>query len=250
MGRSSLRIACVVSVLSGLAAGQDADPFAADLREDHVQLDLPGLADEDASGCCDAPARGGGSAGDEGEGDEIGIDPVRAETRERPRDWNPISFAFDRAAVLAFLGWAVLAALLVLAIVAAVTRRSGRRLAAGAPASSRAAPSRSPAVGPDEPPPIGEIERLARDGRFTAAIHLLLLRAIASLAKAARATPGPAATSRELARQWPLGPESRAAFSRLVSEVERSHFGGAEATRERFEACLEAHRVIEGAEPR
>lgn len=71
-----------------------------------------------------------------------------------------------------------------------------------------------------------EAERLAREGRFGEAAHLLLLVSIRHLSLRRMSDPAPSSTSRELVRTLPATPEERAAFSRLVRLVELSFFGG------------------------
>lgn len=252
MGRGFLRIACVLSISCGLSLAQDeADPFRSDLRADRVQLDLP-----DAEGRAEWEDRDRGEkstsvgAGGEDSAEESSSRPTRRSRDREAAKSQPFSFDLDATGILKILLIAVIGALVVLALVVAANALRERRRGTTDVAIAREAHAKSSAEFVLETPSLDEVERLAREGRYTEAIHLLLLRAIASLGKTARAAAQPAATSREILRQVRLQPDPKAALSRLVGEVERCHFGGVEATREGFEFCREAHRVLDETESR
>jgi hypothetical protein len=73
--------------------------------------------------------------------------------------------------------------------------------------------------------PLDEADRLARDGRFAEAIHLLLLRTFQELARAAEVRIPSSLTSREVLARIPLRPGARDALAELVSVVENTWFG-------------------------
>ncbi|MDA1193689.1 MAG: hypothetical protein O2894_00740 [Planctomycetota bacterium] len=95
--------------------------------------------------------------------------------------------------------------------------------------------------------PRSEAERLADDGRYDEAVHMLLLRTIEAL-MAARPDALPASwTSREIEGGADMPATARAPFGALVSTVEASLFGGRSAGREEWTTCLERFRAFESA---
>lgn len=96
---------------------------------------------------------------------------------------------------------------------------------------------------------IEDPERLAGEGRYDEAIHALLLTAIALLSRRLPSPPGPACTSRELARILPMNRESRESFEDLVSAVEASLFGGMPARPDSYARCRRNYLLLaEGGE--
>jgi hypothetical protein len=88
-----------------------------------------------------------------------------------------------------------------------------------------------------------EPERLAREGRFAEAIHLLLLAALRDLdRRRAGAAGGPAWTSREVLRSAALSGEMKDLLAPLVATVERVHFGRAAAGPEDYASCAAQYR--------
>jgi hypothetical protein len=79
-----------------------------------------------------------------------------------------------------------------------------------------------------------EADRLAGEGRFEEAIHLLLFRSIDDLAARRPGAVKPALTSRDIAGLEVLPAGARAAFARLAQAVERTFFGGRAAGAETF----------------
>ncbi len=74
---------------------------------------------------------------------------------------------------------------------------------------------------------LDEADRLAREGRFAEALHMLLLDCIAQLRRLKfDAVIAPSLTSREVARRLSLPERSAQALTAIVSAVELSHFGG------------------------
>ena len=73
---------------------------------------------------------------------------------------------------------------------------------------------------------LADADRLAGDGRYSEAAHLLLFRSIEEIDRRRPALVRPALTSRDIAGapQLPEGP--RGAFRRIAMAVERSLFGG------------------------
>jgi hypothetical protein len=95
-----------------------------------------------------------------------------------------------------------------------------------------------------------DVDRLAAEGRFTEAVHLLLFRSIEDIAAKRPRAVRPALTSRELVETAPLSESGRGAFRLIAEAVERSFFGGRDADAETFARCrreYEAFALAEGA---
>ena len=69
-----------------------------------------------------------------------------------------------------------------------------------------------------------EADRLAGDGRYDEATHLLLQRSVAQIAQARPDLIEPSSTAREIAAQPSLPAAARSAFSTIAEQVERSLF--------------------------
>lgn len=69
-----------------------------------------------------------------------------------------------------------------------------------------------------------DADRLANEGRFDAATHLLLQRSIAQIAAARPDWIQPASTAREIAAIRALPDRARSAFAAITARVERSRF--------------------------
>lgn len=136
-----------------------------------------------------------------------------------------VLYVLVAAAVLLILSWIALEA---------VSRRRGR----GAESSVKAASGEEGEVAPERDAVLDDALRLAAEGRYGEAIHVLLLVAIRQLAERSRVTLPPSRTSRELVRLLPLGPEARETFAELVRAVELSLFGGVAAGPEDYERSL------------
>lgn len=135
------------------------------------------------------------------------------------------------AAVLLILSWIVLEA---------VNRRRGRGPEPGAQRES----AEEGEAAPERGAVLDDASRLAAEGRYGEAIHVLLLVAIRQLAERSRVTLPPSRTSRELVRLLPLGAESRETFAELVRSVELSLFGGVAAGPEDYERSLARFRSL------
>jgi hypothetical protein len=114
----------------------------------------------------------------------------------------------------------------------------------------RERPARSRSSGGDGAParrslrigPLTDVEDLARQGRFGEAIHLLLLHLFAALQRRPATAPAPAHTGREVLARTRLASQAHDALGVLVLAAEKIHFGGREASREDYEACLAHYR--------
>lgn len=88
---------------------------------------------------------------------------------------------------------------------------------------------------------LAEADRLAADGRYAEAAHLLLHRSIADIDERRPQLVRPALTSRDIAGAPALPEGPRAAFSRIVMLVERSLFGGRSLDGGDWRACRAAY---------
>ena len=95
------------------------------------------------------------------------------------------------------------------------------------------------------PPGLDEVEGLARQGAYGEAVHLLLRRAIALIAR--RRPLSPSLTCREVPRAAGLQPPVRGAFDELARSAERFWFGGARLRREDYERSAAAYETVAGA---
>ena len=71
-----------------------------------------------------------------------------------------------------------------------------------------------------------DADRLAAEGRYAEAVHLLLYRSIQDIEQARPDAIRLSLTAREISRSEALGPDTRTTFASLARVVERSHFGG------------------------
>jgi hypothetical protein len=95
-------------------------------------------------------------------------------------------------------------------------------------------------------PSLAEAERLAAEGRWSEAVHALLLIAVRRLCARFSVPQASSRTSRELVRALPLQGESREAFTSLVRTVEISLFGGTPLGPDDWQSSLDRFRRIEG----
>lgn len=91
------------------------------------------------------------------------------------------------------------------------------------------------------PSPIEEAERLAALGRYSEAIHAILLRLLHDLRLAGGPVPATSTTSREILREASLPERFKGGLSVLVGAVELCHFGGRPADQRLFQHCAEAY---------
>ena len=92
--------------------------------------------------------------------------------------------------------------------------------------------------------PEDEVDRLASEGYFDEAIHLLLLRGLIEMHERMRIAIAFSQTSREILRQVPLDLRTRTALADLVNRVEISRFGMRPSTKEEFLACRKSYDIL------
>jgi hypothetical protein len=89
-----------------------------------------------------------------------------------------------------------------------------------------------------------DADRLAAEGRYDEAVHLLLFRSIDDLAGRRPEAVRPALTSRDLARIEAMPRPARAAFARIAEVVEKSFFGGRKVGAGEFSECRKAYEAF------
>jgi hypothetical protein len=124
-----------------------------------------------------------------------------------------------------FIAWRVAASWL--------ARRRNRPAAAPEP---EWAPDRAEALALLE-----DADRLAREGHFAEAVHLLLRRSVRHIAAARPAWLRPASTAREIATLSSLPDRARAAFGVIAARVERSRFARRSLDRGDWDAARSAY---------
>jgi hypothetical protein len=168
----------------------------------------------------------------------------QAELPERPL--SNVEIPIDLG-VLADLALVTLVALGVAALILGVlwlarnlSSKEMRSAATGQPGSLAEEPAN------ETGPSLAEAERLAAEGRWSEAVHTLLLIAVRRLCARFSVPQASSRTSRELCRALPLQGEAREAFTSLVRTVEISLFGGTPLGPDDWRISLERFRRIEG----
>jgi Domain of unknown function (DUF4129) len=144
----------------------------------------------------------------------------------------------DRLALL------ILAVLGVVALVLFLLRGVQARRERWRPAAPAAAPGEAREAPAGHP--FGDADRLAAQGLYTEAVHVLLLQALRHLTERFRVPLQPSRTSREVLRVLPLKPERHEVLADLVRMVERSLFGGSALGLADYEKGLGLARLLVG----
>jgi hypothetical protein len=167
--------------------------------------------------------------------------------RPRPPDWlRPLAEVIKAIApALQWVFWAGLAITL-----AAILFYIGRELirtrwpklrktpVAAAPAADwRPEPSRALAL-------LEDADRLAAEGRYAEAAHLLLHRSIDDIEGRRPRAVRPALTARDIAGLDALPATARAPFQTIAAAVERSFFGGRDVDAADFAECRRAYETF------
>jgi hypothetical protein len=191
-----------------------------------------------------------------------GVDPI-AQAHERFLREPGLQFEFDALppppalpewllAVFRFLGR--LQPVFEVVFWAAITGLAGLIIFFVAREALRHYRSRSPreagtsTVEPDWRPPeararalLSDADRLAAEGRFAEALHLLLFRSIDDIDARRPHAVKPALTSRDILALGSLPAVARRALGRLVAAVEWSYFGGRPVDATVFAECRRAY---------
>jgi len=91
---------------------------------------------------------------------------------------------------------------------------------------------------------LADADRLAAEGRYAEAVHLLLLRSVEDIDAKRPATVRPSMTSRDIAELSVLPEAARTAFTRVAEVVERSFFGGREVDAAGYRHCRDAYEAF------
>jgi hypothetical protein len=91
---------------------------------------------------------------------------------------------------------------------------------------------------------IEDADRLAAEGRYDAAVHVLLFRSIEDIDQRWPGSVAPALTSRDIIEHPRLSDAARRIFADLARVVERSFFGGAPVGEADFKACRQAYSAF------
>jgi hypothetical protein len=141
--------------------------------------------------------------------------------------------------ILFWTAIAVVVGLLLYFIVREVVRHYRRNVPKGSGADE---------IVPDWRPPaararalLSDADRLAAEGRFAEAVHLLLFRSIEDIDTKRPHAVKPALTSRDILDLRALPAAAREALARLVATVEWSFFGGRPVEAGDFSACRRAY---------
>lgn len=89
-----------------------------------------------------------------------------------------------------------------------------------------------------------DAERLAREGCFAEAVHLLLQRSVSQIATARPDWLHPASTAREIALLAGLGESARRAFATIATRVERSRFALRDLDGDDWQAARDAYAAF------
>lgn len=91
--------------------------------------------------------------------------------------------------------------------------------------------------------PLSGIGRLAAEGAFGDAVHMLL-HCFGELRRRFPHARDPALTSREVLSRASLAPKAHSGLATIVSVVEAGHFGGETIDRTMYQNCLDGYRDI------
>jgi hypothetical protein len=155
-----------------------------------------------------------------------------------------LTAAWPAIKVVFWIGLAVIVGLILYFI--------GRELVARVRGGRRGAKAARPADLPGEWRPsaararalLEDADRLAGEGRFEEAVHLILFRSIDDIDARWPRLLRPALTSRDIAAHEALPAAARETFGGIARMVERSFFGGAALGRSDFATCRAAYEAF------
>ncbi len=186
---------------------------------------------------------------------DIQFAPIEAPEPTPPPDWwldfldflgrvfGPMADAFGAVArAIGMSGQALMWGLVGLAVLATglLLWRHARRLALRQAATDAAAPAWSPDAG-QALALLEDADRLAAEGRYGEAAHLLLERSVGQIAAARPGLLEPSSTAREIAVLPALSEDARRAFSTIATRVERSLFALRALTADDWQAARAAY---------
>jgi hypothetical protein len=95
---------------------------------------------------------------------------------------------------------------------------------------------------------LADADRLAAEGRYDEAAHVLLLRGVEDVDQSRPGRIRPSFTSRDIAELVGLPPRPKAAFATIAQAVERSVFGGRALDQAAWIVCRQAYGALAQAE--
>jgi len=171
--------------------------------------------------------------------DEPGVPRPDGTAAEEPRGAGPVGSLL--LWTLALAGGVLLVMYLLNALMQLVQRRRGET----GPVSKPAPPGEAaPADRPRPATPLDDADRLAQQGNFGEAVHLLLFRALDTLRRRLDAAPWPSLTNREILRRAALQEGAKSALAMIVDLAELSHFGGRALDEAQYRSCRESFRRL------
>ena len=183
----------------------------------------------------------------EGEEEDAPVEPSRPVSgRERSDREEPEAAAGGASSLASLMVYLFVGAAVILLVVWILMESADRR------AKEEPGEKKTDGGGEGEPALDGrdfdldDATRLAAQGLYAEAMHVLLLIAIHQVAERSRANLPASRTSRELVRLLPLGADSREAFGEMVRAVELTLFGGAPADAQDYQRSLERFRHVTG----
>lgn len=200
-------------------------PGAAGTSQDHGKGSVP--PDESASPHPSDPPPGNGAA-----------------TPPHSTFFNWITHAASPGvvALLRLLPAILLAALIIALLVFAFLRFQNRHRVTAAQEIAPSPPVTAPVI--QVAAPLAPWQKLAEQGRFTEAIHLLLLQVLQQLHQERLIASQQSQTSREILNGGSLPPQRRAGLATIIGAVEYCHFGGRPAGAQLFERCVDAYQQV------
>ena len=173
---------------------------------------------------------------------EINSDRPASKPAQQPiEDTDSKSSDWDGASILQFIG--ILLLILLLSVLFSrffEDRSEPERLVIEPSPSPDLQPTIQAADEPDEH--LLSAEEMARQGRFSEAIHLLLLRSIVRLKN--HVPQSDFLTAREISRKAPINRKAKHAFSKLLSIAELAHFGGRTLGQQEYQACAKHYQLF------
>lgn len=158
----------------------------------------------------------------------------------------------DFRSVMEGMLWVLGAAFLIYLIYFIITNLSYFKFAKRPKAKDTKKPDVTQIIEPAGAPadsPLLEFEKLAREGRYTEAIHALLLFSVASIERSLQKSLPRSATGREIVaiagRSFQVGEP----LLQIVREVEISIFGGRARSMEDYDRCLRSYHLLLNALP-
>ena len=89
-----------------------------------------------------------------------------------------------------------------------------------------------------------EADELASQGHYGEAMHVLLLKSLAEIRERLGVSFAASLTSREIVRRVQLPQTGRGALAGIVQSVERTYYGGRQASRDDYVGCREEFDML------